>query len=290
LIQDIKRILQHASDGRPHFSDTDATPYYPSMNAGEFQRTDTVAVELPPTREIAYFAQVANFHLNANYFFFNLDYFLKKIDQNAHVSDSVDFVLTKTSLLLVVALGKLFLGVGHTPSAPPGAREFSLAAHILPSNLAMTQSLPDALESLCLAAMYAHIAAIHDAAYTYVSRDLPYDNGAMLTASTKVGQAVRLSRLSGSDRANMRPPEARHAERDICLLGLTARILDQRISATVGYPADYHERSRHDSFLGPPTPGDDPLWISMRINASIAHHLSKITLRELQNTPLSHST
>jgi hypothetical protein len=65
------------------------------MNAGEFQRTDTVAVELPPTREIVYFAQVANFHLNANYFFFNLDHFLKKIDKTANVSDWVYFFLQK---------------------------------------------------------------------------------------------------------------------------------------------------------------------------------------------------
>jgi proline utilization trans-activator len=71
-------------------------------------------------------------------------------------------------LLLVVALGRLFLERGASSSGPPGIREFLQGAD-LPSTLVLRQDPVIALETLCMLAIYAQAADMHEVACLHVS-------------------------------------------------------------------------------------------------------------------------
>ncbi|PMD32536.1 hypothetical protein L207DRAFT_518459 [Hyaloscypha variabilis F] len=83
-------------------------------------------------------------------------------------------------LLLVVALGRLFLERGASSSGPPGIREFLQGAD-LPSTLVLRQDPVIALETLCMLAIYAQAADMHEVACLHT------------------GDASRLARTCGID-------------------------------------------------------------------------------------------
>ena len=72
-------------------------------------------------------------------------------------------------LLLIIALGKLFLEKGSDTSGPPGTKEFLEGVKNLPSNIELAQSPLISSEALALLAFYARAADLHHAAYLYAS-------------------------------------------------------------------------------------------------------------------------
>lgn len=129
---------------------------------------DHSALSLPSKDYITHLAQVTNYHLNANCYFFDQPFFLEQLSRTPPESLSEASELWKTELLLVVALGKLFLGRGATSLGPPGVREFVQGSNILPSNIVLSREPIMAMETLCLLAIYAQAADMHRIAYLYV--------------------------------------------------------------------------------------------------------------------------
>jgi hypothetical protein len=127
---------------------------------------------LPSRSFIGHLAQVVDFHLNTNYFFFHLAALQEQINTSELHSLPHTSILWHVKLFAIVAMGKLLLEKGATIFGPPGIREFLHAVHILPSNIALTQEPLMAIETLSLLAIYAQSADLHEAAYLYVSLGL----------------------------------------------------------------------------------------------------------------------
>jgi hypothetical protein len=128
------------------------------------------AISSLPTKDyIIHLAQVAHFHLNTCFFFFNHDEFLLTLNEVfPHNLERVSTIFI-ARLLLIVALGKMFLEKGASSSGPPGIREFIQGANLFPPALAIGREPVMAMETLCLLAFYAQASHIHDAAYLFVS-------------------------------------------------------------------------------------------------------------------------
>jgi hypothetical protein len=110
------------------------------------------------------------FHLqnDANQFYFHRGFFLEQLNRSSLQLASLKSGLLLTKVLIVIALGKLFLGKGASNDGPPGMRDFLRSATTLPSNIALSYDPLMAAETLYLLAIYAQAADMHNAAYLYV--------------------------------------------------------------------------------------------------------------------------
>lgn len=127
------------------------------------------ALSLPPKDYIAHLAQVADFHLNTNNCFFSYTAFQEQLSRASPQSLQTASEVWHVRLLLVVALGRLFLERGATGFGPPGIREFLQGVNALPSNIVLSRDPLVAIEALSLLAIYAQAADMHSIAYLYVS-------------------------------------------------------------------------------------------------------------------------
>jgi hypothetical protein len=124
---------------------------------------------LPAKAYISHLAQVADFHLNANHYFFDHSAFSEQLDRALPNTLQAVSEVWQVKLLIIIALGKLFLEKGATSFGPPGIREFLQCVKIIPSTISLSQDPVTGIEALCLMAFYAQAADMHAAAYLYVS-------------------------------------------------------------------------------------------------------------------------
>jgi hypothetical protein len=127
---------------------------------------------LPPKHRIIHLAHVVDFHTNANCCFFSITAFvdqINKVDEEAlnTISDAWNM-----KILLIAALGKLFLEKGATVSGPPGIGEFLQALRHFQPHSTLDEDPVMVVGNLCLLVLYAHAADMHRMAYLYV-RDPP---------------------------------------------------------------------------------------------------------------------
>ncbi len=165
--QEVRQILEPGSSEQSNCSKVDSKVSYviPLQDETQF---DPSALSLPPKDYIIHLAQVADFHLNANLFLYNHTVFLEQLSRISPQSLQTASEVWHVKLLLVIALGRLFLERGATRFGPPGIREFLQGVNALPSNIVLSQDPLMAIETLCLLAIYAQAADMHDIAYLYV--------------------------------------------------------------------------------------------------------------------------
>jgi proline utilization trans-activator len=161
------RILQPKSNNDCSSHVTSTTYSACSQNDNEVPVTSPT---LPPRSYIVHLAQVAEFHLNSNQFCFDHRVFLEQMDRSSQQLASLRSGLLLTKVLVVIALGKLFLGKGASDDGPPGIRDFLRSANTLPSNTVFSHDPSMAAETLYLLAIYAQAADMHHVAYLYVWR------------------------------------------------------------------------------------------------------------------------
>lgn len=129
-------------------------------------------LHLPPKDRIIYLARVADFHLSPNYCVFDYQAFVNQINGDGDETSSVQksSSVWQVRLLLLIALGKLFLEKGADAFGPPGAKEYLEGVECLPSNIELAQTTLTSTEALALLAIYSRAADLHHAAYLYVRR------------------------------------------------------------------------------------------------------------------------
>jgi hypothetical protein len=106
--------------------------------------------------------------MNANSLFFDFPDFLQRLNKCSTLDLQNASGVSLVKLLLVVALERLFLGRGASSSGLPGIREFLRGAD-LPSTLVLPQDPVITLETLCMLAIYAQAADMHEVACLHVS-------------------------------------------------------------------------------------------------------------------------
>lgn len=158
-----QRICHRSSSQMPCPSDS----YTASLS--DLAITKRSPPNLPPKDYIIYLSHVADHHLNANYYFFNRQVFQDRLTKQSFNDFSGGSEVWQTEILMIIALGKLFLERGATSLGPPGIREFLLSAITLPSNFTLIENPITAIEALCLLVIYAQAADMHRLAYLYVS-------------------------------------------------------------------------------------------------------------------------
>jgi hypothetical protein len=98
---------------------------------------------------IIHLADVASFHLNSTHYFFDCSGFKEQVEKTFRTLSQATR-LWQVKLLLIVALGKLFLEKGASESGPPGVTEFRQGVSALPSSIVLSQDPLTAIEVLCL--------------------------------------------------------------------------------------------------------------------------------------------
>ena len=163
----IRKILDLPNEER---SDSQVRRYwrhYSLPSASQFG-LDPSAFGLPPKDYILHLVHVADFHLNSLYHFFKHVEITEQL--NGILLSSLQSVprVWRVRLLIIIALGKLFLEKGADVSGPPGIQEFLQSTVALPSSIELALNPIAAIETLSLLAVYAQAAELHDAAYLYV--------------------------------------------------------------------------------------------------------------------------
>ncbi|CAH0020159.1 unnamed protein product [Clonostachys rhizophaga] len=218
---------------------------------------DHSTIQLHSKDYIAHLADVSSFHLNSTHYFFDCSGFKEELEKTFHTSSQTTR-LWQVKLLLIVALGKLFLEKGASKSGPPGVTEFRQGVNALPSTILLSQDPITATEVLCLLSFYAQAADLHETSYLYI------------------GQAARLTRLASFKRA-CRNSESSDSQRR-CALSLlyTVYVLDRRHSAvifeTIG---DLNEKV--DIADQCEITSEDDLDSRVQISMSIANILTRVT-------------
>jgi hypothetical protein len=132
--------------------------------------------DIPSHNYAEYLANTTIFHLNATYHLFEKKTFMQKL-ANLYENEIHQGQLSSSALqdhwhiqfLLVVALGKLFLGKGASQLGPPGAADFLCAMKLKPDVSDFYDEDPTlGTEILCLEALYLLSADMRKSSYVSV--------------------------------------------------------------------------------------------------------------------------
>ncbi|RDW71016.1 hypothetical protein BP6252_07579 [Coleophoma cylindrospora] len=255
---EVRQVLEPRSGDQPNSSRTGTKVSYMICPQNE-TLSDTSALNLPPKDYIIHLAQIADFHLNTNYLVFDYPAFLDQLNSTPLQSLKKASEVWHVKLLMVIALGRLFLGRGATSFGPPGIREFLQGVNALPSNVVISQDPLMAIETLCLLATYAEAADMHSAAYLFS------------------GQASRLARSCGLDKKRGLSKDLESTGQDYKQnLWWTICVLDQKRSATIGANVDYQVQEPNDSLLSSHRHFGSISSLALRFNLLVANQLTRI--------------
>lgn len=235
---------------------------------------------LPSKDYIIHLARIVDFHFSANCWFFNLAELLDQISQTPAQRLQAMSGILLTKLLIVIALGKLFLERGATTLGPPGIREFLQAAHCLPSNIQLNTDPITSVEIFCLLSIYAQAADMHDTAYLYVCIYFVTFHYTQINI-IQAGQASRMARACRLDRKldsydthrHPRHPGWEYEHKIWC----TVCVIDHRHSATLGAYPDCSIHEQNNRLISPENNLASVSGVMLRLNLSIANMLTKAT-------------
>ncbi len=165
--QKVRQVFNPRTDNQSTHAGINVETYKVSLQNDS--QSDPSTYSLPPKDYITHLAQTADYHLNANCLYFNLSTFIDQRNETIPKSSRTPLGLCEVKVLLIIALGKLFLGRGATSAGPPGIREYMQAVQGLPTNPILSQDPLVVVEIFCLLAIYSQAADMHNTAYLYVS-------------------------------------------------------------------------------------------------------------------------
>ncbi|KIV84695.1 hypothetical protein PV11_00463 [Exophiala sideris] len=249
LAHDVRQLLSSDSGDDATLDERSIATYTVSQTT--WSHANLSYLPIPPKAHLFHLAQVAHFHLNQTYSFFDYST-LEKQWNRAHlrlVQSQPDIWHVK--FLIVAAIGKLFLEKGATIFGPPGIQEFLQCIPAISTILCRVHDAPTTIETLCLMAFYAQSADMHTAAHLYV------------------GQACRLARLYETDRG------AEGSANQILWWNIC--LLDQRLAVTINASPDcrLHEQ-KFDAAASDETCGASP-GFRLQANLAIAHVLTDVS-------------
>lgn len=137
----------------------------------------SVDAEAYPSSEYAeHLVNTALFHVGSTYHLFDIASFKQKLSEFYTASDNDREIprLWNVQLLLVIALGKMFLGKGSSEFGPPGATDFLRSLKMKRDILEYHEDPLLSIEIHCLRALYLFSADMRDAAYATVGSLEPF--------------------------------------------------------------------------------------------------------------------
>lgn len=196
---------------------------------------------IPPKAHVSHLAQITDFHLNANHYFFDYSTLDEQWGRASSQAAQSRPNIWHVKILMIIAFGKLFLEKGGTHHGPPGIQEFLQCVKTISTVTSISQDPLPTMETLCLMAYYAQAADMHTAANLYVSvllkrrtQQTAYDN--------QIGQASRLARSFRLDQTLSGPRDTSNSVAFSHLrlqkLWWNICVLDQRLAATIDATPD----------------------------------------------------
>jgi proline utilization trans-activator len=127
-------------------------------------------IELPSLGYTKYLLETTIFHLGDLYHVLDKARFVAQLEEFYTMKNQLQSLqgLWTAQLLLVIALGKMFLVRGASTLGPPGATEAMKALELISDVLDLWEDPVLRIESLCLASLYILTADLRSTAYTMV--------------------------------------------------------------------------------------------------------------------------